>query len=143
VSGGPRGTLLTAAAMLAGSLLSGCAGASAVVELDRAATEADRLPGDQLAGFVFPNTARFVGTVDDVDVFVALGPVGNRDWGPSRNDRGVEFCLIALESGGMGTSCGRLPLGLQTSGLELQLIGTAADVPEGFQRLSDSVVVLD
>ena len=127
---------------LAGAL-SGCvASPSAIVELDRPAAKADSLPEDLRYSGIYPATARHAGTVDGVEIFLAAGPVGNRGWGPARDDRGVEFCLIALERGGTWTSsCGRLPLGLQTAKLDLQLIGSAAATPEGYERLSESVVV--
>jgi hypothetical protein len=138
-----RATL--AAVVAAGVLaaLSGCApGPSAVAELNRPATEDDRLPEDwDLTGSVFPSTIRFVGTVEEVEVYLALAPAGYQGWRFGVQERGVDYCLLAVESSGLGTACGRLPLQLQTSGVDLQLIGSGGDVPEGFERLSESVVV--
>ena len=125
--------------------LGGCApGPAVIAELERPATDADRLPaGWDLTGLVFPSTIRYAGTVDEVRVYVALAPVGKHAWRPDPDSRGLEFCLMAVDDDGMGSSCGRLPLDLQTSGVELRLVGTGAEVPDGYERLSDSVVVLD
>lgn len=141
---GKAAALLAAVVAVTGLCAWAAATPGAVPELDRPATVADRLPGDQLAGAVFPGTARLAGTVGDADVFLAVGPGGfTYHGGWAREPVGVEFCLVTVEPSGMGASCGPLPLGFETSGVEIQLIGAGAKVPEGFERLSESVVVRD
>jgi hypothetical protein len=76
-------------------------------------------------------------------VYLALAPAGYQGWRVGVEVRGVDYCLLAVDNSGLGTSCGRLPLHLQTAGVDLQLIGSGGDVPEGYERLSESVVVQD
>jgi hypothetical protein len=85
---------------------------------------------------LFPDTVRRVGSVRGSEIFVGVGPSL-----AVRSD--VNFCLIAVEEGGASTSCGRLPLALQTPELELQLVGAGAEPAGRFRLLGESVLVGD